>query len=135
MTDQLIKPKLPIAPISWGELIDKLTILEIKSGRLTNDLALTNVNVEKLYLEALLVTSLLDHKVLAFKIALFDVNQKLWDIEDRIRDKERLKEFDDEFILLARSVYKENDARAAIKRKINIYLKSELIEEKSYKKY
>jgi len=123
----------PLAPVSWGELIDKVTILEIKTRRLSDPAAVRNVQRELSLLEAEAAKAHGD--VGALRNALAQVNETLWDIEDRIRDKEAARTFDAEFIELARSVYKTNDRRAAIKREINLALSSGLIEEKSYKAY
>ena len=121
-----------LAPVSLGELIDKITILEIKKLHMTG-IKLKNVNKE---LE-LLKFSLKD-KNLEIDINLInhlkEINNILWEIEDRIRVKESDQEFDKEFIQLARSVYKENDKRASIKKEINNKYNSELIEEKHYQK-
>jgi len=123
-------------PISPGELLDKVTILRIKSQRMTDAAKLANVRVE---LEALRNTwaasAYAGADVAAEENALFAVNERLWVIEDAIRDKERAQTFDAEFIRLARAVYFENDERAAIKRRINLALGSLLIEEKSYSDY
>jgi hypothetical protein len=126
--------KTPKVLLSWGELIDKITILEIKADRLKSPAALANVNKELTLLASqadLALQSSGDLPVL--KERLTHVNEALWDIEDKIREKEARQEFDAEFIELARSVYKRNDERAAIKRQINAILSSELIEEKSYR--
>jgi hypothetical protein len=126
----------PSVPISHGELVDKITILEIKSERIGDAAKHSNVRTE---LEALLgvwnreAAGRAD--VSAERQALRAVNEALWDIEDRIRDKERARSFDAEFIELARSVYIRNDERAAIKRAINDRLGSALVEEKSYRAY
>jgi hypothetical protein len=126
----------PFSPVSWGELIDKITILEIKSERLDDETALTNVRKELELLSQLATEALeLSTELETQKRNLHEVNQALWVIEDRIREKEAGKCFDGEFIHLARSVYKTNDMRAAIKRRINELLASELVEEKSYKRY
>jgi hypothetical protein len=126
----------PFSPVSWGELIDKITILEIKSERLDDETALTNVRKELELLSQLATEALeLSTELETQKRNLHEVNQALWVIEDRIREKEAGKCFDEEFIQLARSVYKTNDMRAAIKRRINELLASELMEEKSYKRY
>ena len=121
------------APISLGELIDKITILEIKKQYITGS-NLINVNKE---LE--LLQQALQEDNLEIDIDLINqlkvVNNSLWEIEDRIRIKESKQEFDQEFIKLARSVYKENDKRAYIKKKINYTYNSGLVEEKSYEKY
>jgi hypothetical protein len=126
----------PEVPISWGELIDKVTILEIKAVRLSSPSALANVNKELALLAAKVSVALrLSGDVTVLKDRLSKVNEALWEIEDTIREKEARQEFDAEFIELARSVYKRNDERAAIKRQINTALPSDLIEEKSYRSY
>jgi hypothetical protein len=122
--------------ISIGEFLDKLTILEIKQSRIKDQEKLQNVMKEFETLSALwnateYVKADLDEEM----ILLREVNERLWEIEDRIRDKEARGEFDDAFIELARLVYLQNDERAAIKKKINEKLGSRLIEEKSYKQY
>jgi hypothetical protein len=123
-------------PISPGELLDKLTILRIKSKRMTDPAKLRNVRRE---LEALEETwSSSDYAAAAIDEdvdALQTVNERLWVIEDDIRDKERAQAFDADFIRLARAVYVENDERAAIKRRINMRLGSSIVEEKSYNAY
>jgi len=126
----------PIVPVSWGELVDKITILEIKKIYISRPYALVNIDKELVYLNALLLS---DHEVVAitkeYKMQLFDVNLRLWKVEDDIRDKELLQEFDAIFIELARSVYRLNDERAKLKKTINLALNSELVEEKSYKNF
>ena len=120
-------------PVSWGELIDKITILEIKNARITSEEALVNVQTELQLLRGkadAIVSEKAD--VAALKVALSEVNEALWDIEDRIRIKEHMQAFDAEFIDLARAVYKTNDHRAALKKQINVLLQSQLVEEKSY---
>ena len=123
-------------PISPGELLDKITILRIKSQRMTDPRKLANVRLE---LEALEETwkssAYADIDVGTDLDALLAVNGRLWTIEDDIRDKERAKTFDEEFVRLARAVYIENDERAAIKRRLNVKLGSSLVEEKSYSQY
>jgi vacuolar-type H+-ATPase subunit I/STV1 len=125
-----------LVPISPGELLDKITILRIKSARMTDETKLRNVRVE---LEALEQTwrdsGSAVPEVAADEAALQRVNEELWDIEDRIRDKERAKEFDAVFIELARAVYVTNDERARFKKNINVTLGSRLVEEKSYQPY
>ena len=122
-----------LAPISIGELIDKITILEIKQIYMTGT-KLKNINKEMKLLK-----NILQDKNLEINIALIKnlkkVNKKLWEIEDNIRIKESNQEFDEEFIKLARSVYIENDKRASIKKEINQKYNSDLVEEKSYKNY
>jgi len=126
--------KAPEVPVSWGELIDKITILEIKRARVKNEIARANVSKELMLLQAKVhpdISKRADIHVLKTKLA--EVNEALWEIEDLIRAKEMRIEFDTDFIELARSVYKRNDERFAIKREINILLDSEIVEEKSYK--
>ena len=125
-----------LVPISPGELIDKITILEIKSQRMTDAAKLHNVRTELTLLsETWQASPFSATDISAEWTALRDVNAKLWDIEDRIRDKERGGLFDAEFIELARAVYFTNDERAAIKKRINTKLGSALVEEKSYAAY
>ena len=118
------------APISVGELIDKITILEIKQ------IYMTGIKLKNINKEVNLLKDILQNKNLEINVDLInnlkEVNKSLWEIEDNIRIKERNQEFDNEFIQLARSVYKENDRRASIKKEINQKYNSELIEEKSY---
>ena len=126
-----------LVPISPGELIDKITILEIKSARMTDSAKLHNVRTELTLLTETWNASEYSRKVDigAEWTGLRDVNGQLWDIEDEIRDKERAGQFDARFIELARAVYVTNDERAAIKRRINQKLGSALVEEKSYREY
>lgn len=126
----------PQASISWGEFIDKLTILEIKSAKITEQKALTHVLTELSQLFAAAdVRWKSNAALLGFKAELRTVNEALWEIEDDIREKEAKKVFDDAFIQLARSVYQNNDKRAAIKKAINILMHSDIAEEKLYKTY
>ena len=126
----------PQVPISWGELFDKITILQIKLDNLTLKTALENVEQELKKLQSILIQYCpKEMKAAQLECELRQINQHLWDIEDKIRDKERTNSFGDEFIQLARSVYIKNDERSRIKRKINDMLGSELVEEKSYAKY
>ncbi len=123
-------------PISPGELLDKITILRIKSERIKDDAKVRNVLVELHSLEAVWKESAYAKIDIAADVdALLRVNERLWVIEDDIRDKERAQAFDAEFIRLARAVYFENDERAAIKRRINTTLGSSIVEEKSYRDY
>jgi hypothetical protein len=123
-------------PISPGELLDKLTILRIKSKRMSDAQKLANVRLELQALEQTWAASAYSKIDIDADIdALQAVNEKLWVIEDDIRNKERAQAFDAEFIRLARAVYVENDERAAIKRRINVTLGSTLVEEKSYASY
>jgi hypothetical protein len=125
-----------LVPVSPGELLDKITILRIKAVRIQDASQLANVKLEL----SLLEQTWKDcggaaHDIALDEHALQNVNQRLWDIEDRIRDKEARQTFDRDFIELARAVYLCNDARAAIKKRINLQLGSRLIEEKSYRQY
>jgi hypothetical protein len=120
--------------VSDGEIVDKLSILQIKKENITDVDKLSNINKEYLYLHEIVFSKLnISHD--DDYIKLLEVNRKLWVIEDRIRDKERDNQFDDEFIELARSVYHTNDIRANIKKEINIKYGSSFVEEKSYKEY
>jgi hypothetical protein len=123
-------------PISPGELLDKITILRIKSKRMSDAAKLDNVRRELSVLEQTWNDS--PHAKIDMTAdvdALLAVNERLWVIEDEIRDQERAQNFGAEFIRLARAVYFENDERAAIKRRINVTLGSAIIEEKSYREY
>ncbi|MGF6712512.1 hypothetical protein QFZ41_003476 [Luteibacter sp. W1I16] len=123
-------------PVSYGELIDKMTILQIKLQEIKDEAKLANVRNELELLEATWKNDKASGTDIADETGrLLAVNQRLWKIEDDIRMKERAQAFDDEFIRLARSVYIENDERAAIKREINLKLGSTLVEEKSYQDY
>ena len=125
-----------LVPVSPGEVIDKITILRIKSARITDAVKLANVRAELEILERTWRESAYGkHDIRADEGALQAVNERLWDIEDRIRDKERARSFDAGFIELARAVYIENDERAAIKKRINTALGSTIVEEKSYAAY
>jgi hypothetical protein len=123
-------------PLSPGELLDKITILRIKSTRMSDPKKLANVRLELQALEETWRGSPYAKTGIEADVnALLEVNERLWVIEDDIRDKERAKAFDAEFIRLARAVYFENDERAAIKRRINLTLGSGIVEEKSYAEY
>jgi hypothetical protein len=126
----------PQIPISWGELLDKITILQIKLENLISQEALNNVAWELKQLQSIFFQSCPKAiKPKQLELELKKINQRLWDIEDKIRDKEKHKSFDDEFIQLARSVYITNEERSRIKRRINETFGSDLIEEKSYAEY
>ena len=123
-------------PISWGELVDKITILEIKMDRIHDEEKLKNIAKELRALKTVFDQGCEDtEKIKQVKSMLRVVNEQLWDIEDDIRKCEKEKDFSQRFIDLARSVYMSNDQRAALKRKINTILESELFEEKSYEDY
>ncbi len=125
----------PTVEVSWGELVDKLTILEIKERRLSAPAAVANVRRELAALNKVLAGLRRPEGFTALKDGLVAVNEALWEIEDKIRAKEAASAFDQDFIALARSVYFSNDKRAALKREINLLLKSDLIEEKQYTAY
>ncbi len=125
-----------LVPISPGELLDKITILRIKSQRMEDVAKVANVRLELELLERTWKESgAAAADVAADERALHAVNERLWDIEDRIRDKEAVQTFDRDFIELARAVYVSNDERAAIKKRINQKLGSRIVEEKSYRPY
>ena len=120
--------------ISIGELVDRVTILAIKSERIGDEAKLANVRYEYHQLREAMHAIGITERDSAY-LELRRVNEKLWEIEDRIRDKQPKMEFDEVFIQLASSVYLENDTRAAIKRTINLQRKSPIVEEKSYTDY
>jgi len=122
------------APISLGELVDKITILRIKNRNITDPLKLENVQKELVLLSGVLSKAGAPDILLEFQ-SLENINAELWDIEDKIRVKESKKEFDQEFIELARSVYITNDKRAKVKKDISLKVGSDLVEEKSYEQY
>jgi hypothetical protein len=123
----------PQIPISWGELIDRITILEIKNERLRAEAARANVHEELVLLRNVADSVLATQPAITeTKSRLRCVNEKLWDVEDRLREKESAGDFGAEFVELARSVYKNNDERAALKRTINDTLPCGIVEEKSY---
>ena len=123
-----------LAEISAGELIDKITILEIKKEKINDDQKLIDINKELISLNSTMKEFIPDlNKVSNLKNDLKNINLKLWDIEDSKRNAEKNKKFDEEFIQLARNVYKFNDERAKIKLSINIILESNIKEVKSYK--
>ena len=125
-----------LVPVSFGELLDKIAILQIKSERMSDPAKLANVRNELSALEKTwMAHPAADADVIRLRAELKDVNERLWDIEDDIRVKEKAQAFDDAFIQLARSVYFENDERARIKREINLALGSAYVEEKSYQDY
>jgi hypothetical protein len=123
--------------VSNGEILDKITILVIKSKMITDPVKLKNINNEldelKPFLDVVGYES--NNTVNSLVKELESVNEKLWNVEDKLRDKERSKQFDDEFIKLARDVYFTNDERARIKKNLNEVTNSKLVEEKSYQKY
>jgi len=130
-----MRDPIPSIPVSWGELIDKITILEIKVARLVVAEQRANAAKELDLLRGIAGEALNHRDVASALIELKAVNEALWEIEDRIREHERAGRFDSEFIALARSVYRRNDERGRIKRDISLALGSGLIEEKSYSPY
>tara|TARA_Y100000590_G_scaffold469938_1_gene660804 strand:- start:1133 stop:1531 length:399 start_codon:yes stop_codon:yes gene_type:complete len=123
-------------PISTGELVDKITILKIKKKKINNKLKLNNILKELSLLNKIYNSSFKKSKKLSlYEKELMKINKALWDIEDKIRLLESKKNFNKEFISLARAVYIKNDERSKIKKKINLLTGSNLIEEKSYKSY
>ena len=125
-----------LAPISAGELIDKITILRVKATRIGDAAKEANVKAELALLEETAARELPPSPELEGLVAqLTEVNAALWDIEDGKRDCERRQDFGPDFVALARRVYIDNDRRAAVKRQINTLVGSELVEEKSYKPY
>ncbi|HEV2606825.1 MAG TPA: DUF6165 family protein [Xanthomonadaceae bacterium] len=123
-------------PVSYGELLDKIAILQIKSERMSDSAKLANVRHELDALEASWdAHPAARQDIAALRAQLKAVNERLWVIEDDIRIREKAQDFGPEFIRLARAVYFENDERARVKREINLALGSQLVEEKSYQDY
>ena len=123
-------------PVSPGEVLDKITILEIKSERMTDPEKVANVRVELALLQETWSSAVSRDQVIDdLHDQLKKINETLWKIEDDIRDKERMKEFDERFIELARQVYFTNDKRSQVKKELNLQLGSLIIEEKSYQDY
>jgi len=121
--------------VSHGEIVDKLTILQIKKENITDPIKLDNIVKEYDYLLSIVENDLEISTESPEYLELLSINKELWVIEDDIRDKERIKEFDEDFIKLARSVYYTNDVRAKIKKEINLKYSSGFVEEKSYQSY
>jgi len=126
---------MPEVAVSWGELADKITILEIKRERLDDAAAQANVRRELAGLDRWRPTLASEGRLAKLVTALAEVNRALWETEDAIRAKEARGAFDDEFVALARAVYRQNDRRTALKHAINLALGSELVEVKSYPDY
>ena len=123
-------------PVSPGEVLDKITILEIKSERMSDPAKLVNVRTELDLLRKTWADAIDEDEVIRdLHRQLKEINESLWEIEDDIRDKERAKAFDDRFIELARSVYFTNDRRSVVKKELNLHLGSGIVEEKSYQDY
>ena len=121
--------------VSIGEIVDKLTILDIKMSNILDPEKLKNISKEYGYLKDVVEDDLGISTTSESYNKLLNINKELWDIEDDIRDKERNKEFDERFIELARAVYVTNDKRAEAKKEINLKFGSNFVEEKSYAKY
>ena len=121
-----------LVPISLGELYDRITILKIKEKKIKEKEKLVNITKELTLLQKIADAHVIDSK---YYFELYNVNNTLWTVEDSLIEKERKKEYDDEFIQLARKVYFTNDKRSDIKRQINLKYNSTIVEEKSYKQY
>ena len=125
-----------LIPISPGELLDKITILQIKSERIADATKVANVKTELGMLEQVWRETVDDdEQIRALSSELKSINEALWEIEDDIRDEERNRRFGERFIELARAVYVTNDERANAKKKVNLHLNSSIVEEKSYQDY
>lgn len=124
-----------LAEIAFGEFIDKITILQIKDERIAEESRLVNVRKELASLQATRESLPGSAELDDLATQLKTVNEAIWEIEDKVRDLERRKDFGEEFVEVARSVYKTNDKRAALKREINLRFGSAIIEEKSYEPY
>jgi len=125
-----------LIPISPGELLDKITILQIKSERIADPAKVANVRTELEMLDKVWRQAVdEDDEIAALTAELKSVNEALWEIEDDIRDEERNRRFGERFIELARAVYVTNDERANAKKKVNLHLNSSIVEEKSYQDY
>ena len=129
-------PEMPLLPVSWGEVFDKMTILQIKGEKLSDIMKLANIDHERKEISNVVGDiNRFPEKLLPYIVELKRINARLWDVEDGKRDCERRQCFDEGFVRLAREVYVGNDQRAAIKRKINELLGSTIVEEKSYQAY
>ena len=125
-----------LAPVSLGELLDKIVILEIKKERISDEVKLSNIRTELKALRDIRPPSLLDNaEIQVWEMALRSANEELWDLEDRIRDKERVADFGPEFTEIARLIYRTNDKRAHAKKMIDTICGSTIVEEKSYHPY
>jgi hypothetical protein len=125
-----------LIPISPGELLDKITILQIKSERIADPAKVANVRTELEMLDKVWRQAVdQDDEIEALTTELKSINEALWEIEDDIRDEERNRRFGERFIELARAVYVTNDERANAKKKVNLHLNSSIVEEKSYQDY
>tara|TARA_B100000795_G_scaffold241862_1_gene204832 strand:- start:140 stop:544 length:405 start_codon:yes stop_codon:yes gene_type:complete len=123
----------PHIPVSWGELFDKISILEIKKENVLNELAMKNITQELELLDKFVSNDILKNRgLMDLRVELKNINQNIWNIEDEIRIKESTHDFEDRFIELARNTYIFNDKRASVKRIINKILNSPIVEEKIY---
>jgi len=122
-------------PISIGELVDKITILKIKKRKISKPDSLRNIDIELGFLNEKYDSLNLSDEIFEMEIKLYNINLRLWDVEDEIRVLESTNSFEEDFINLSRSVYKLNDKRFLLKKEINTKTNSALCEEKSYKKY
>ena len=123
----------PHIPVSWGELFDKISILEIKKENVLNELAMKNITQELELLDKFVSNDILKNRgLMDLRVELKNINQNIWNIEDEIRIKESTHDFEDRFIELARNTYIFNDKRASVKRSINDILNSSIVEEKIY---
>ena len=123
----------PHIPVSWGELFDKISILEIKKENVLNELAMKNIIQELEVLDKLISDDILNNRgLMDLRVELKNINQNIWNIEDEIRIKESTHDFGDRFIELARNTYIINDKRASVKRSISDILNSSIVEEKIY---
>jgi hypothetical protein len=128
--------QIVLAPVSLGELLDKIVILEIKKERIFDEVKLSNIRTELQALRDIRPPSLLHNtEIQVWEMALRSANEELWDLEDRIRDKERVADFGPEFTEIARLIYRTNDKRAHAKKMINTICGSTIVEEKSYQPY
>jgi len=134
MTLNLINASFtPHIPVSWGELFDKISILEIKKENVLNELAMKNITQELELLDKFVSNDILKIRgLMDLRVELKNINQNIWNIEDEIRIKESTHDFEDRFIELARNTYIFNDKRASVKRSINDILNSSIVEEKIY---
>ncbi len=125
-----------LVPVSPGEMLDKITILEIKSERIDDPGKVANVRHELELLTTVWNQAVADDSTISeLKARMKSINEELWVIEDDIRDQEKAKDFGSRFVELARAVYVTNDQRAAAKKELNLYLGSDIVEEKSYQDY
>ena len=125
-----------LAPVSIGELLDKIVILEIKEERISEEVKLINIRNELQSLRSIRPAALTENPAVGpWEQSLREANSQLWDLEDRIRDKERADDFGPEFVEIARLIYRTNDQRAHAKKMINLLCGSDIVEEKSYQPY